>query len=136
MSKRPIEHYVRAQAAILYQLGLNLLKISKLLQFSRSCVRNAVIIFEEYAKVDNMKRSARPKSLSDRNVRELKRLVQSDHRLSEATITTELNMSVSKRTVRRYLKKFSCEYAVKIEKQWLSAKHRKVLVQRCERHQH
>ena len=108
----------------LYQSGLNLSKISKQLQVSRCCIRNAI------TKFDDMKRSSRPKSLSNRNTRELKRLVQSDNRLSAAKITTDLNMSlfksVSKRTVRRYLKKFGSEYAVKIKKkQWLSTKHRK-----------
>ena len=51
-----------------------------------------------------MKRPGRSKSLSDRNIRELKRLIQGDNRLSAAKITTDLNMSlfkpVSKRTVR------------------------------------
>ena len=67
-----------------------------------------------------MKRSGRPKSLSDRNIRELKKLVQGDNRLSAAKITIDLNMSlfkpVSKRTVRRYLKKLDYEYAVKIKR--------------------
>ena len=67
-----------------------------------------------------MKRFGRPKGLSNRNIRELKRLVQSDNRLSAAKITTDLNMSlfkpVSKRTVRRYLKKLGYEYAVKVKK--------------------
>ena len=43
---------------------------------------------------------------------------------------------VSKRTVRRYLKKLGYEYAVKIKKQWLSTKHRKARVRWCERYQH
>ena len=87
-----------------------------------------------------MKRSGRPKSLSDRNIRELKRLVQGDNRLSAAKITTDLYMSllksVSKRMVRRYVKKLSYEYAVNIKKQWLSTKHRKARVRCCERYQH
>ena len=87
-----------------------------------------------------MKRSGRPKSLSDRNIRELKRLVQGDNRLSMAKITTDLNMSlfkpVSKRTVCQYLKKFGYEYTVKIKKQWLITKHRKSRVRWCERYQH
>ena len=76
MGKRSIEPYVRAQAVPVYQSGLNLSKISKQLQVSRCCVRNAI------TKFDDMKRSGRPKSLSDRNIRELKRLVQGDNRLS------------------------------------------------------
>ena len=140
MGKRPIEPYVRAQPVALYQPGLNLSKISKQLQVSRCCVRDALTKFEEYDKFDDMKWSGRLKSLSDRNVREMTRLVQSDNRLSAAKITIDLNMSlskpVSKRTVRRYLKKLGYEYAVKIKKQWLSAKHRKARVQGCERYQH
>ena len=120
MGKRFIEPYVRAQAVALYQSGLKLSKISKQLQVSKCCVRNAIIKFEEYTKFDDMKRSARPKSLSDRNIHELKRLVQGDNRLSAAKITTDLNISlfkpVSKRTVRRYLKKLGFEYAIKIKK--------------------
>ena len=120
MSKRPLDLHVRAQAVPLYQSGFNLSKISKQLQVSKCCVCNAITKFEEYTKFNDMKRSGRPKSLSDRNIRELKRLVQSDNRLSAAKVTTDLSMSpfkpVSKRTVRRYLKKLSYEYAVKIKK--------------------
>ena len=120
MGKRSIEPYVRAQAVALYQSGLNLSKISKQLQACRCCVSNAITKFEEYTKFDDMKRSSRPKSLSDRNICELKRLVQGDNRLSAAKITTDLNISlfkpVSKGTVRRYLKKLGYGYTVKIKK--------------------
>ena len=125
MGKRTIEPHARVQSVALYQSGLNLSKISKQLHVSRCCVRNALTKFKEYAKFDDMNRSGRPKSPSDRNVHELKRLVQGDNRLSAAKITTNLNMSLSKRTVRRYLKKHGYEYTVKIKKRWLSAKHRK-----------
>ena len=140
MDKRSIEPYVRAQVVALYQSGLNLSKISKKLQVSRCCICNAITKFEEYTKFHDMKRSGQPKSLSDRNISELKRLVQGDNRLSAAKITSDLNMSlfkpVSKRTVHRYLKKLGYEYAVKIKKQWLSTKHRKARVRWCERYQH
>ena len=140
MGKRSIEPYVRAQAVALYQLGLNLSKISKQLQVCRRCVLDTITKFEEYTKFDDMKRSGRPKSLSDGNIRELKRLVQRDNRLSAVKIATDLNISLfkpmSKRTVRRYLKKLGYEYAVKIKKQWLSTKHRKDRIRWCERYQH
>ena len=119
MAKRSIESYVGAQAVALYQSGFKLSKVSKQLQVSRCCVRNTITKFEEYTKLDDMKRSGRAKSLADRNIRELKRLVQGDNRLSAAKITTDLNMSlfkpVSKCTVCRYLKKLGYEYAVKIK---------------------
>ena len=105
MAKGSIESYVHAQAVALYQSGLNLSKISKELKVSRCCVRSVVTKFEDYANFDDMKQSSRSKSLSDRNVRELKRLVQGNNRLSRAKITTNLTMSLSKHTVHRHLKK-------------------------------
>ena len=54
MGKRSIEPYVRAQAVPLYQLGLNLSKISKQLQVSRCRVRNGITTFEEYTKFDDL----------------------------------------------------------------------------------
>ena len=140
MDKRSIEPYIRAQGVALHQSGLNLTKISKQLKISRCCMRNAIVKFQQYTNFDDLKRSGRPRRLSDRNIRELKRLVQSDNRLSAAKITSDLNTSlskpVSKRTVRRYLKELGYEYAVKIKKQWLSGKHRKARVQWCEQYQH
>ena len=137
MGKRSIKPYVRAQTVPLYQSGLNLSKIWKQLQICGCCVRNPITKFKEYTKFDDMKRSGRSKSLSDRNIHELRRLVQGDNQLSAAKITTiSLFKPVSKRTVRRYLKKLGYEYAVKIKKQWLSMKHRKVRVRCCERYQH
>ena len=140
MGKISIKPYVHAQVVALYQSGLNLSKISKQLQVVRCCVRKKITKFEEYTKFDDMKRSGRPKSLSDHNIRELKRLVLGDNRLSAANITTGLNMSlfksVSKRMVPRYLKKFGYEYVVKIKKQWLSTKHQKARMRWCERYQH
>ena len=101
--------YIRPQALALYQSGLNLSKISKQLQVSRCCVRNAIIKTEKYGVFEDLKRSGRPKALSERHVRELKRLVTGDNRLSVAKITADFNVglpkSVSKDTVCRYLKK-------------------------------
>ena len=105
MGKRPIKPYIRAQAVALYHYGLNLSKISKQLKISRCCVRNAIVKYETIGDFDDSKRPGRPKRLSDRNIRELKRLVQGDNRLSAAKITSDLNASlpksVSKRTIRR-----------------------------------
>ena len=108
MGKRSIELYVRAQAVALYRSGLNLSKISKQLQVCRCCVRNAITKFQEYTKFDDMKRSGRSKSLSDCNIRELKRLDQDDNRLSAAKITTDLRpYPPQKKSV--FVKKFEIE---------------------------
>ena len=92
MSKRSSEPYVLPQAVALYQSSLNLSKISKRLQVSLDAAyaTQSITIFEEYTKFDDMKRSGRPKSLSDRNIRELKRWVQGDNRLSAAKNSNRL----------------------------------------------
>ena len=102
MDKRSIEPYVRAPAVALYQSGLNLSKISKQLQVSRCCVRNAITKFEEYTKFDDVKRSGRPKSLSDRNIHELKRLVQGDNRLSAGKNNNRLKHESIQASVQAY----------------------------------
>ncbi len=104
----------------LYQSGLNLSKISKQLKISRCCVRNTIIKFEKHGIFEDLKRSGRPKALSERNVRELKRLVTSENRLSVVKSTSDINISlpkpVSKDTIRRCLTKLGYEYAVKVKK--------------------
>ena len=140
MGRKSVDSHVRAQAVALHQSGLTFSRISKQLQISRCCARNAIKKFEKHTTFDDLKRSGRPKSLSERNIRELKRLVQGENRLSAAKITSDLNTSllkpVSKRTVRRYLRNLGYEYAVKLKKQWLNAKHKKDRVAWCEQHQH
>jgi len=140
MGKKSIQPYIRAQAVALYQSGLNPSKISKQLKISRGCVRNAITKFEQHGVFEDLKRSGRPKALSERDVRDLKRLVTGDNRLSVAKITSDLNVSrpkqVSKDTVRRCLRKLGYEYAVKIKKPWLTAKHKKARVEWCKQHQH
>ena len=140
MGKKAIEPYIRAQAAALYQSGLNMNKVSKQLKVSRTCVRNAIMKFENQGTFVDSKRSGRPKKISERDERELKRLVQGNNRLSVAKITKDLNVGlvkpVSEETVRRYLKKLGHEYAVKIKKPFLSLKHRRARVEWCQQHLH
>ena len=73
-------------------------------------------------------------------MRDLKRLVKDDDRLSVAKIRKDLNTnllkSISRETVRRYLKNLGYEYTVKIKKPWLSTKHQKTCVDWCKQHDH
>ena len=140
MGKKAVEPFTRAQAVALYQSGMNMNKVSKQLKISRCCVRNAIMKFENQGRFTDSKRSGRPNKLSERDERELKRLVQGENRLSVAKITKDfcigLSTPVSKETVRRYLKKLGYEYAVKIKKQFLSIKHRKARVEWCKQYLH
>ena len=140
MGKKAIGPHIRAQAVALYQSGLNMNKISKQLKVSRCCVRNAVIKFKNQGTFVDSKRSGRPKKISTRGERELKRLTRGENRLSVAQITRDLNVGltepVSRETVRRYLKRLGYEYAVKIKKPFLTKTHRAARVQWCQQHLH
>ena len=140
MGKKPVSETVRAQAVALHEAGMNQVQIANQLKVSRCCVQNAIKKFEELGVHGDRKRSGRPRKLSDRDVRHLKRLVKGDARLSAAKITSDLNNSlpkpVTKRTVRNYLKELSYEYVVKVKKQWLSARHRQQRVAWCQDHMH
>ena len=65
-------------------------------------------------------------------------MVNGDSRLCVRKITSDLNNSlpkpVSVDTVRRYLKTLGYEYVVRVKKQWLSAKHRTLRVEWCQRY--
>lgn len=140
MGRRVIGPFIWPQAVALRQSGLNITKISKQLKVSRCCVRNAIVKFRDEATYTDSKWSGRPKILSNRAERELKRLVRSDNRLSVAKIRADLNVGltkpVSKETVRRYLRKFGYEYAVKVKKPFLTENHRKARVDWCRQHLH
>lgn len=135
MGKKASNPFIRAQVVALQKAGLNQVQISQQLKISRCCVQNAIKKFKVLGRFDDLKRSGRPKKLTNRGLRHLKRLVKGDSRLNARLITPDLNNSLSEPvsivTVRRYLKKLGYEYAVKIKKQWLSPKHRQQRVAWC-----
>ena len=109
MGKKAVSAYTRAQAVALHQSGMNMCKISKQLNVSSKCVMNAIERYNKYGEFKDLKQSGRPKKLSHRDERHLRRLVKGKNRLSAAKIMADLNSSllkpVTKRTVRNYLTK-------------------------------
>ena len=78
--------------------------------------------YQEIKQLDrfgDLKHTGRPKKLSAREIRHLKRLVKGDSRLSASKIATNLSASVPEpvttRIMRRYLRDLSFEYVVKIK---------------------
>ena len=140
MGKKAVSAYTRAQAVALHQSGMNVFKISKQLDVSCKCVMNAIERYNKYDEFKDLKRTGRPKKLSRRNERQLRRLVKGENRLSAAKITAHLNSSllkpVTKRTVRNYLTKLAFEYKVKLKKQWLSKKYREQRIAWCRQYYH
>ena len=140
MGKKAIASFIRPQIRALYQSGMNMNRVSRPLKISRCCVRNAIMKYENRGRFTDSKRSRRPKKLTERDERELRRLFQGQNRLSVAKITKDLHVGlctpVSKVTTHRYLKEFGFEYAVKIKKPFLSVKHRKTRVECCKQHLH
>ena len=137
MGKKAASAYTRAQAVALHQSGMNVSKISKQFNVSRKCVMNAIERYNKYGEFKDLKRFGRPKKLSRRNERQLRRLVKGKNRLkSRADLNSSLLKPVTKRTVRNYLTKFGFEYKVKLKKQWLSKKHRERRVAWCRQYCH
>jgi len=127
MGKKAVTPITRAQAVALHQSGMNVSKIATQLNVSRKCVMNAIKRYVKHRKSNDLNRSGRPKTLSDRDERHLKKLVKGENRLSAAKITSDLKSSlpkpVTQRTIRNYLTKLGFEYKVKLKKQWLTKKH-------------
>ena len=96
MGKKAVSAYTRAQAVALHQSGMNVSKISKQLNVSRKCVMNAIERYNKYGEFEDLKRSWRPKKLSHRDERHLRRLVKGENRLSAAKIMEDLNSSLLK----------------------------------------
>ena len=140
MGKKPVDSIVRVQTVALSGSGLNHVQISSQLNISRHCAQNAVKKYKETRQYNNFPRTDRPKTIPNRGVRHLKRLVKDDGCLSAAKITSDLNASlpkpVSTRTVRGYLRDLGYEYIVKIKNQWLSNKHRRQRVDWCTQFMH
>ena len=140
MGKKSVDWIVRAQTVALPDSGFNQVQISKQLNISRHCVQNAVKKYKETRQYNDFPRTGRPKTISNRSVRHLKRLIKNDKRLNAPGITSDLNASlpkpISTRTVRRYLRDLGYEYVVKIKKQWLSNKHQQQRVDSCTQYMH
>ena len=135
MGKKPVHPNIRAHVAALHDAGLNQVQISKQLKASRCCVQNAIKKYKKLRRFNDLQHTGRPKKLSGREIRHLKRLVKGDSRISSSKIASDFNTSLPKpvttRTVRRYLKELGFEYVVKVKKQWLSASHRQHLIAWC-----
>ena len=118
MDKKVVSAYTRAQAVALHQSGMNVSKISKQLNVSRKCLMNAIERYNKYSEFKDLERSGRPKKLSHRNERHLRRLVKGENQPSVAKVTADLNSSllkpVTKRTVCNYLTKLGFRIQSKI----------------------
>ena len=113
MGKKPVHPNIRARAAALHDAGLNQVQISKQLKVCRCCVQNAIKKYKKLRRFDSLQHTGRPKKLSGREIRHLKRLVKGDFRIRASKIASDLNTSLPKpvttKTVRRYLKELGFE---------------------------
>ena len=92
--------HTRAQTIALHQFGMNVSKISKQLNVSRKYVMNAIERYNKYGEFKDLKRSGRPKKLSYRDERHLRRLVKGKNRLSTAKLKADLRPAPSKTDLR------------------------------------
>ena len=126
--RKSIHLYVRVHMVTSHDTAPNQSQTSKQLKVSRCCVEDAILKYEHLGRFDDLKHTGRPKKLSGREIRDLRRLLRGDSCLSSRKIATNLNASLLRpvitKTIPRYLKDLAFEYVVKIKKQWLSSHHR------------
>ena len=112
--------YQRAQYVALRNAGFSCREAGKVIGISKSAVQRAIKRFEETGDFHDRRRSSRPKTLNDRNIRMLKRLTENNGRYPSTETNNKLNNllknPVCKTTVITYLHKNSYEYKTKIKK--------------------
>ena len=92
---------------VLYENGHKLSETSKLLSVSYMTISNIVKKYRNTGSAENMKRSGRPKLVSDRDYRKLERLLKANRRDFLSNITSKFNenreIQVSRKIVQSHL---------------------------------
>ena len=91
MSKKVVTTITHAQEVASHQSDMNVFKIVTQLNVSRNCVMNATKRYEDHGTFDHLKRSERPKKLSDCDEHYLKKLMKVENRLTVTRIMLDLN---------------------------------------------
>lgn len=100
---------VKNIAVCMYNDGMSIAEISRTLQKPHSTISSVLKKFKSSGSVENLQRSGRPLSVTDRDYRHLERTVKCNRRASLADITSKFNEGraapVCKRTVQNHLHK-------------------------------
>ncbi|CAF2982116.1 unnamed protein product, partial [Rotaria sp. Silwood2] len=138
MGKKSISDIKRAQAVALREVGLKYAEIASQLKISQHCAKEAVPRFRTHGTYQDLPRSGRPRKISQRAARYLKRLTQGQNRRSSRLITQALHMSlsqpVSTKTVRRQLHILGYKYRVKRKKTILTITQKQKRLAWCQQH--
>ena len=119
MKVRKDWNFKRAQAVILWKIGRFVRNIAEIVGFSKSTVQRAIARLEQRDDYNDNERIGRPKLLTERDLRVLKRLTIGRARESSRELAIQLSEAtekiVSARTVRCRLAEFGYEYKVKLK---------------------
>ena len=106
----------------LYENGHKLSEISKLLSVSYMTISNIVKKYRNNGSAENMKRSGRPKLVSDRDYRKLERLLKANSRDFRSNITSKFyenrEIQVSRKIVQSFKPAVNPEKGFKEKKYW------------------
>ena len=106
----------------------SLLQISRILGLPKSTVQYIVKRWKKNEETNNIPRSGRPKKISDRGLRKLKRVVKGNRMSTLKRITSEFNEGntvVSQTTVRRRLKELGYQARMPSRKPLISEANRR-----------
>lgn len=121
--------FERGEIVGLHKGGFSYDKISEILDYHKSTVRNVIIKYNEQGLTSAAPRSGRPKILSKRSERHLINIVKDNRNESLEEITemfnTAMNISVSSRTIQRTLHNEGYSGHAAKKKPFISEKNRK-----------
>ncbi len=129
MSRKELTEFERGEIIGLWKGKHSLRDIEKILNHPKSTVHNIIDNYKKQNLTTAMSRSGRPKLLTERNTRQLTKIVKNNRNNTLDEITEELNsslnLSVSKRTVQRTLHQEGYHGRVAKKKPFISEKNRK-----------
>lgn len=83
-----------------YKKNISAYDIAKILEISRSSVRNILNLFKKTGNVNPLSKTGRPPIATDRDRRSLRKILKNDRRATTANITLEWKNAIKKQVSR------------------------------------
>ena len=138
LPRKELSSELREQIIGAYHVESNASVIVSTLAIPKQTVRDTINRFKKTGSPHPVKRTGRPKNLSERDQRSLKRIVKKDRKASLIKITNQPNAYINNsihfnnfNTTRNYIKLLSFELYYASHKPLLTTQHKKKCLQWC-----
>ena len=127
--RKELSNQDRSKIIRLRDIALSFHDISSTLEVPLTTVKDAFYHFLEYDSTIDKRRSGRPPIFSERDLRELLRLIEANRRISIRDIQKGWPTKVSARTIQRMVHSLGLRSCVARKKPFLSENHKKARLQ-------